>query len=256
MAYSERKAQADRKPLGEQLYESLCRDIIQGRLAPGSNLLAERKMAESRGLNRGAVREAMKRLAQMRLIRTVHGGGNRVEDWQETAGLELLPDLLVSETGLPNFAMLRSLLEMRASLAVDAARLAAQRTSSEQIVALQSVVEGMRKRPNDTDYLQGEVQAFWRLLVRAADNQVYVMAFNSLDVCWQRYGAHLRHLLSDELKATNLYQSVVDTCRKRQPDNAAKQALQLVQMSVHQIEKANQTHQQKQANQNGDLFAF
>ena len=54
------------KPLGERLYDELCRDIIQGRIAPGINLLAERKLAESRGLNRGAVREAMKRLAQMR----------------------------------------------------------------------------------------------------------------------------------------------------------------------------------------------
>lgn len=245
-----------RKPLGEVLYEELCRDIIQGRLAPGSNLLAERKLSESRGLNRGAVREAMKRLAQMRLIKTVHGGGNRVEDWQQVAGLELLPDLLVSESGLPNFDMLRSLLEMRATLAVDAAKLAAQRSSPEQVAELQSVVDRMRKRPNDVDYLQSEVQQFWGQLVRAANNQVYVMAFNSLDVSWQRYGAHLRHLLSEELRATSAYQAVVNACQRRLPEQAAKQASQLVQLSVNQIEKSALQHQQKQANQNGDLFSF
>lgn len=247
---------AKRKPLGEALYEELSRDIIHGRLAPGSNLQAERKMSEARGLNRGAVREAMKRLAQMRLIRTVHGGGNRVEDWRQVAGLELLPDLLVSESGLPNFAVLRSLLEMRATLAVDAARRAAERALPEQVADLQAVIDRMRKRPNDVERQQAEVQQFWGLLVRAADNQVYVMAFNSLDLCWQRYGAHLRHLLSDELRAVNQYQAIVDACRRRLPDLAAKHAAQLVQMASSQIDKAAMSHQQKQAINNGDLFAF
>lgn len=244
------------KPLGERLYDELCRDIIQGRIAPGNNLLAERKLAESRGLNRGAVREAMKRLAQMRLVRTVHGGGNKVEDWREVAGLELLPELLVGDTGLPDFAMLRSLLEMRASLAVDAARLAAERASPEQVQALESVVQAMRRRGNDPEYLQGEVQRFWALLVRTAANQVYVMSFNSLDLCWQRYGAHLRHLLSDELKAVNEYAAIVKACQRRDPDLAAKHARQLVQVASNQIEKMATSHQQRQAVNNGDLFAF
>lgn len=244
------------KPLGEQLYEELCRDIIHERLHAGSNLLPERKLAETRGLNRGAVREAMKRLAQMRLIHTTHGGGNRVADWRQQAGLELLPDLLVNESGLPNFSMLRSLLELRATLAVDAARLAAARALPEQVVLLQAIVEQMKKRPNDVEHLQTEVQRFWSDLVRAADNQVYVMAFNSLDLCWQRYGAHLRHLLSDELRAINHYQAIVEASRRRSPEQAAKQAAALVQMAAVQIEKAANGYQQKQAINNGDLFAF
>jgi len=245
-----------RKPLGEALYEELCRDIIHGRILPGANLLPERKMAESRGLNRGAVREAMKRLEQMRLIHTVHGGGNRVTDWQQVAGLELLPDLLVNESGLPNFSMLRSLLEMRASLAVDAARLATSRADADIVLQLQEVVERMRKRPNDVEYLQGEVQSFWDILVRAAGNQVYVMAFNSLALCWWRYGAHLRHLLSDELRAINQYQAIVDACRKRDPDRAAKHAGHLVQMAAEQIEKVSSGYQQRQSVNNGDLFSM
>jgi DNA-binding FadR family transcriptional regulator len=245
-----------RKPLGEVLYDELCRDIINGRIEPGTNLLPERKLAESRGLNRGAVREAMKRLAQMRLIQTVHGGGNRVKEWQQVAGLELLPDLLVNESGLPNFDMLRSLLEMRASLGVDAARLAAQRASPEQVQALQAVIEQMRKRPNDVEHQQLEVQRFWSALVQAAGNQVYVMAFNSLDLCWQRYGAHLRHLLSDELRAINQYQAITDACRKRDADLAAKHAAQLVRMATMQIEKVAAGYQQRQAINNGDLFAL
>lgn len=245
-----------RKPLGEQLYEELSRDILQGRVPPGTNLQPERKMAEARGLNRGAVREAMKRLAQMRLIHTVHGGGNRVADWREEAGLELLPDLLVNEAGLPDFAMLRALLEMRACLGVDVARRAAQRAEPEAAQALQSVVDQMRRRPNDIEHLQGEVQGFWARLVRMADNPVYVMAFNSLDLSWRRYGAHLRHLLSDELRALNQYQAIVEACRRRDPERAAKHAGQLVQMAAEQIEKAASGYQQRQAVNNGDLFAF
>ena len=152
--------------------------------------------------------------------------------------------------------MLRSLLEMRASLGVDAARLAAVRADVDAVQALQEVVDRMRKRPNDVEYLQGEVQMFWDRLVRAAGNQVYVMAFNSLGVCWHRYGAHLRHLLSDELRAVNQYQAIVEACRKRDPERAAKHAGQLVQMAAEQIEKAASGFQQRQSVNNGDLFAF
>lgn len=245
-----------RKNLGERLFDDLCRDIVQGRLQPGDNILPERKLSEQRGLNRGAVREAMKRLAQMRLIHVVHGGGNRVVDWQESAGLELLAELLVTDAGLPNFDMLRSLLEMRASLGVDAARRAAERASPEAVAELQRVVESMRRRPNDVEYLQGEVQRFWAQLVRASGNQAYVMTFNSLDQGWARYGAHLRHLLSDELKAIGQYQAIVEACRRRDPDRAAKHANQLVQLASDQIDKAALGYQQRQAVNNGDLFAF
>lgn len=250
------EATKSRKSLGELLFDELCRDIVQGRLPPGSNLPPERRLAEERGLNRGAVREAMKRLAQMRLITIVHGGGNRVADWQEHAGLELLAELLVTPAGLPDFAMLRSLLEMRATLGVDAARRAADRADPEDISGLQQVVDAMRRRPNDIDYLQGEVQRFWARLVRAADNQAYVMTFNSLDRGWERYGAHLRHLLSDELKAVNQYQAIVEACRRRDPERAARHAQQLVQLASEQIEKAALSLQQRQAVNNGDLFAF
>ncbi|MDF2445565.1 MAG: FadR family transcriptional regulator [Moraxellaceae bacterium] len=244
------------KSLGETLYDELSRDIIRGRISPGANLQPERKLAEARGLNRGAVREAMKRLAQMRLIRTVHGGGNRVEEWRQVAGLELLPDLLVGEGGLPDFGMLRALLEMRASLGVDAARLAAQRASAEQILALQGVVDEMVRRPNDVERQQYEAQRFWSLLVQAAGNQVYVMAFNSLALCWDRYGAHLRHLLSDELRAVNEYQAIVRACQRKDAELSAKHARHLVQMAANQIEKLAASHQQRQAVNNGDLFAF
>lgn len=243
------------KSLGEKLYEELSRDILQGRVNPGANLLPERKLAELRGLNRGAVREAMKRLAQMRLIRTVHGGGNRVEEWRHVAGLELLPELLVGENGLPDFAMLRALLEMRASLGVDAARLAALRADAEQVAALQEVVARMGQRPNDVVYLQGEVQRFWTQLVQASGNQVYVMAFNSLALGWERYGAHLRHLLSDELRALREYQAIVRACQRRDPELAVRHARQLVQTAANQVEKAAASYEQRQSVNNGDLFA-
>lgn len=244
-----------RKSLGESLFDELCRDIVQDKLVPGANLLPERKLAEARGLNRGAVREAMKRLAQMRLISVIHGGGNRVSNWRESAGLELLAELLVTDAGLPNFEMLRSLLEMRGSLGVDAARRAAERGSPEAFQDMQQAVDAMRRRPNDVEHLQLEVQHFWGVLVRASGNPAYVMTFNSLDQGWARYGAHLRHLLSDELRAVNQYQAIVDACRKRDPERAARHAGQLVHLASEQITKTAQGYLQRQSVNNGDLFA-
>ncbi len=55
------------------------RGILSGELAPGSRLPSERDISIRMGVSRSVVREALRRLASLGLVRSVHGSGTRVE---------------------------------------------------------------------------------------------------------------------------------------------------------------------------------
>ena len=109
----------------DPVHERLRGDILDGRLAPGDPIPSERVLAEEFGVGRHAVREAVKRLEQLGLVRISHGGATRVLDWRDSAGLDVLLDLFATGHTPPD--LLRAALEMRATIGVDAARLCAQR---------------------------------------------------------------------------------------------------------------------------------
>src|SRR3954454_1757230 len=82
---------ADPRRLAHELvYERLLGQVLDGRLAAGGPLPSERALAEQSGVNRHAVREAIKRLQQAGLLQVSQGGATRVRDWRTSAGLDLL----------------------------------------------------------------------------------------------------------------------------------------------------------------------
>jgi DNA-binding FadR family transcriptional regulator len=73
-------------------------------------------------------------------VRISQGGATRVQDWRETAGLEVLLDLVASPGGPPP-ELARAVLEMRESIGVDAARRCAARAGAQQRAAIAALAE-------------------------------------------------------------------------------------------------------------------
>ena len=154
----------------DPVHERLRGDILAGRLGPGDAIPSERLLAEEFGVGRHAVREAVKRLEQLGLVRISHGGATRVLDWRDTAGLDVLLDLFATGHTPPD--LLRAALEMRATIGVDAARLCAVRGDDAQ----RAEVRRLAAPPVDAD----AYGALWRAIVTGAGNLAYRLAFNSL----------------------------------------------------------------------------
>jgi GntR family transcriptional repressor for pyruvate dehydrogenase complex len=76
--------------LPDQVFDQIASEIINGRYNVDDNLPAERKLVETFGVNRHVVREALKRLEQLGLIRISQGGGTKVLDFRRHAGLDVL----------------------------------------------------------------------------------------------------------------------------------------------------------------------
>jgi DNA-binding FadR family transcriptional regulator len=155
----------------EPVHERLRGDILAGRLAPGDSVPSERVLAEEYGVGRHAVREALKRLEQLGLVRISHGGATRVLDWRDSAGLDVLLDLFATAHTPPDDLM-RAVLEMRATIGVDAARRCAARGSAEQREAVRRLAAAEMDADGYT--------ALWRAIVGGAGNIAYRLALNSL----------------------------------------------------------------------------
>ncbi|MEM9074163.1 MAG: GntR family transcriptional regulator [Myxococcota bacterium] len=91
--------------------------ILRGELEAGSRLPAERKLAETFGVNRVTVRSALTQLAALGLLRVRHGSGYHVQDFRRVGGLELLPDLIAFAKPSEQADLVNDLLEIRRELA-------------------------------------------------------------------------------------------------------------------------------------------
>lgn len=197
-----------RKGVAHSLYETLRDKIIAGEYPSGDRLPAERDLVELYGVNRGAVREAINRLAQSKLVVTVHGGGTRVEPFRTTAGLDLLLNLVAAGNGRHQRDVVRSLIEMRTALGVDAARLAAQRRSDTQMATIRGLLQGLALIEDDAE-LQNRLFAIWGGIVDASGNLAYRLAWNTLRDGYLLLGTTLLPLVREAFHAPD-YRFLVD----------------------------------------------
>ncbi len=187
---------APRRPVSQSVFEHLRTEILAGRLAAETTLPGERSLSATFACNRHAVREAIKRLQQAGLITVTHGGPTRVCDWRRTGGLDLLAHLPEALDGPIATEGLRSVLEMRRSLGVDVARLAARRATAPAVERLRAYAEDDARADGDLDNLADRYERLWLELVAASDNLAYSLAYNSLLV-----GTSAAPALSDEVFA-------------------------------------------------------
>lgn len=169
-----------RESVSDQVFGRLRDAVVAGRYEAGEALPSERELAASFGVNRHAIREALRRLQQLGLVRVSQGGATRVQDWRATAGLDLAMTLAAAGDVLPVATLNRDVLEMRACVGADAARLCAQRAEPAARAAIAQAVEEYAAAVPDLDRMASADLALWRRIVEGSGNIAYLLAFNSL----------------------------------------------------------------------------
>lgn len=108
---------APRETAVEACAAQLRHAILDGVLKPGEKLPAERKLAESFGVNRMTLRNALGQLARARLIEVRQGSGYSVRDYRQQGGPELLPGLVDVARSADRAGIVEDLLRVRRHLA-------------------------------------------------------------------------------------------------------------------------------------------
>lgn len=191
-----------RRSVVDGAYDQLASQILEGALTSGAELPPERRLTELLGVNRQAVREALQRLAQDGLVAIQHGGATRVTDFRRSGQLHLLPRLLLTEGGAIDRGVVRSVIEMRACLAPDIARYAAERGLPAHVARAQAAAATMDDPATDPATRSVVNLDMWDALVDAADNIAYRFAYNSLRSCFEPVAGLLAGTLAVELNDT------------------------------------------------------
>ena len=215
-----------RTPLSETIFVRLRDGILGGRLAAGEPLPSERALADELGCNRHAVREAVKRLQQAGLVEVSHGGATRVLDWRATGGLDLLAQLPFAAGEAPDPALLRSILELRLCVGVDAARRCAQRARAGVAAELHAALEAQcEAAAADQPVRYAEL---WDHVVDGADNIAYRLAYNSLLAGLDPGDELSQALFGEEAADIDAVGRLIDAIVASDPDEAADAATALL----------------------------
>jgi GntR family transcriptional repressor for pyruvate dehydrogenase complex len=142
--------------------------LLSGSLELGKKIPPERKLAESLGVGRSAVREAIKSLSLLGLLDVRQGDGT----YLSRSSSELLPRVI--EWGLlleqPHLV---DLVEARERIEPIVAELAAKRRSERDLEDLRELVERMAASTDDIDRYVDADTAFHHRLAEAAGNVVF-----------------------------------------------------------------------------------
>jgi len=219
--------------VSDDVFRRLTEDILGGAYEPGEKLPTQRALARDLGVNMASVREAVKRLEQLRLVEVRHGDAMRVADWRTSGGLDVLAHLLFRAGGLDQ-GTLAELMEARALMLSESARLAATRRTDDQARALQETAQRIAHAP-DATAAQALDWAFYATIVDAAGNLVLALVMNSIrHVYFQRADLFAKVVDRHEDLAP-LYAEAAGAIAGRDADAAAAATKALAQAQAERL---------------------
>ncbi len=215
-------------PAGHGRRGSLCLDVEKnilarinsGLLAVGDKLPTEAQLMRDEGVSRTVIREAISRLQAAGIVETRHGIGTFV----------LARPLEASSLGGPEaFMTIRdviAMLEVRISLEIEAAGLAAQRRSEEDIVALRVVLaEFENERADGRDAVAPDTRFHLRI-ADSTGNRYFGAAYQSLGLtAIPRSRVHAPLYAEDGkgkylARANNEHRDLLEAIERRDPESA------------------------------------
>ena len=174
--------------VGKEIADQLRGLILRGEYAVGDKLPPERKLAEELGVNRASLREAIKSLEQMGLVKTRQGDGTRGLDFMRTAGVELVSHLIPVD-GQPNMEMLGDVLEFRRFFGREVARQAAATASADDLKRLEDIAERASDPAIEAETLLKIDFEFYVELTRIGHNRVFQLLINTIRSAVLNYSA-------------------------------------------------------------------
>lgn len=166
---------SSQESLSRQIARQLEELITQGRIAVGDKLPTESQLCDMFGVSRTAVREAIAHLKSMGLVETRRGIGTRV---LRSAPDHHFPARRISATTVEDIL---HVLEMRMTLDSQAAALAAERRTPENVEAMQTAHDQFLAACETGSQARHEDYVFHRAIVEATQNPFFVSLYDQLN---------------------------------------------------------------------------
>lgn len=204
--------------LADRAYTEIVRIINDQGMVSGDRLPSEARLADLFGMSRTIVREALARLASDGITEARRGAGSYVKRRpSDRLGSHMPMDALAATLGT---------YEVRFVLEAEAARLAAQRRSHQQLEAIERALSALRAALLSNAPAHDEDWLLHRSIAEATGNAAFPPVFDHLqDAVMQilRAGVEISRARPPEVIGAMMdeHDAIVDAIRARDADGAA-----------------------------------
>lgn len=189
-----------RRVLREEIKEYLIDAILRRRLAPGDRIV-ETRIAQELGVSQTPVREALRDLELLGFVTSEPFRGTRVRAFTHEELVQIYP--------------------IRAAIEGVAARAAATRITTEQLLALEEQLDRMREATefgDEATAIEADI-AFHRIIVEASGNRLLQQFWTSLSLATTTFLTFSIHRRAIEGLAAR-HEPILEALRTRNPDLA------------------------------------
>lgn len=213
------------KEIGEERpFNGILKQIIENiqskKLKPGAALPAERTMAETMGVSRAALREALRALELLGIMKSVPGGGNYITEDLETWLIGPLSVLFQLNNG-----RLRQNQQLRAALERENAILAARKCTPLDAAELWMIVARLEAAEDEKERGQLDKELHQKI-ARIADNPMIFSVLSAADKLTENIISGTREYIMRKNQSSSVvdeqHHRLVEAIIKGNPQEAEK----------------------------------
>lgn len=167
----------------DQVIEEIKNKIKCGEIKKGDKLPSEREMAESLGVSRASIREALRALEVIGLIESRQGAGNYIKSNFDNSLFEPLSAMFMLQE-----SSIEEMYDLRETLELQCARLSAKNIENNELELLTAILDRMYLAENEEESLELDIK-FHYLIAKTSRN---VLLINVLQVISQLMDEFIR----------------------------------------------------------------
>lgn len=197
----------------ESIIDAIKSDILAGRLHSGEKLPPERELAKRFGVSRTSIREALRTLEILGVIKSIQGSGNFITGDCEKSLIESMSMMfLLQKIDTLQISQLREALEIKAAL------LAVENITDEQLGRLETIIQEMAETSDEQQNVILDKELHYTIAL-ASQNALIIQILNILSELISRdIKDRRKEILSDERNVTRLqciHEALVQALRAR-----------------------------------------
>lgn len=213
--------QISRVAISDELVARFKELIAKRVFVPGHRLPPERDLAEALAVSRPTLRQALRALQIMGVIKARQGSGSYLAD----SASDIMRVPLEFALALKNPAK-TDLFETRRTIEVELASLAAERRTDEDLAAMRRALSEMQKAMGDPDAWCRTEPQFHTCIVQAARNGVMATMIEMLSQMLMESRRQTVRLLSEYESSYRSHENIYVEIEKKDPAGAAKMMIE------------------------------
>lgn len=225
------------KKLYQLVIDQIQEMIMTGKLKKGDKLPSERDLSEKMGVSRTSIREGLRALEIIGLIESRQGEGNYIKGNMESGFFEPLSVMFILSGGRP-----LDILEVRRTIEVEGAVLAAKRISEEQKEELKEIMDGLRNAKDEKESSEYD-RKFHYMIAKCTGNYLIMNLFNVITSLMRDFIKDARWEILQANKSQEFlvkqHQLICDAIIENDPEKSALAMKEHIEYIYNVVEKMN-----------------